>query len=80
MSEIQFRTDSHIPAENALLDCFDLFRLRARTITTPLKRSGIKTFGDLVRSRSKLSDVLDSANLGLVADFLEDRGYPVLTA
>jgi hypothetical protein len=79
MSELQFRTESKIPADSALLDCFDLFRKRARSIKAKLEAEGISTVGDLVRSRSRLSDVLDRANLELVADFLADQGYPIPT-
>jgi hypothetical protein len=80
MSELQFRTDSNIPADGALLDCFDLFRQRARSITARLKMEGISTFGELVRARRKLERILDSANLALVSDFLSKYGYPIPSA
>ena len=80
MSEVQFRTESSVPAENALLDCFDLFRQRAQSITDRLTSEGIQTFGDLVVARRRLKRILDSANLKLVADFLEHRGYPIPAA
>lgn len=77
MGELQFRTEDNIPANSALLDCFDLFRQRAQSITAPLHYNGIETFGDLVRSRSRLDEILDSVNLEPVAKFLEHQGYPI---
>ena len=79
MSELQFHTESNIPAAGAELGCFDLFRQRAQSITVPLAYEEIKTFGDLVTARRRLRWILDSANFKLVADFLEHRGYPVQT-
>ncbi len=79
MNELEFRTDSNIPAAGAELGCFELFRQRAHSITARLKKEGITTFGELVTARRRLKKILDSANLALVAEFLERQGYPIPT-